>query len=234
MSNWLEPVGPHAPGVYWRRRALALVLVVGLLLAVGRACGAEEGPKLPTGNNVAGPAPASTRTPPPTTFPASLLPTTPAATTAGTPTGGSGTLRPPAAKKTTPAAPPVCAKNAIRVSVRADARRYDAETKPRFTLAVTNAGRTACRFDLGSEALSLVVISGKDRIWSSDDCRRGARSEVKLLKPGQSVAETVVWNRQRSRPGCPSGLPTPRPGTYVVDGAAGGVQPERKTVFELR
>jgi hypothetical protein len=167
------------------------------------------------------------RTPPPPTFPASLLPTTAAPTTTAAPAATT-------VIKTSPPGPAACAKSAIRVAIKADARRYAAEAKPRFIVTVTNAGRVACRLDVGPKATSLVVISGKDRIWSSDDCQRGARNEVKLLEPRQSVAKAAAWNRQRSRPGCPGELPAARPGTYVVGASLSGIEPDRKAVFELR
>jgi len=241
MSDWLDPVGPHASGVYWRRRAVALVLLVGLLWVATRACGADEGPQLPTGNNIAaGPVPTSSATAPPPTFPESLLPTT--ASALPTRTAPTGTRTPgapvatglPRPTKRVGAAPTACRPDALAVSVWADARRYDTTTKPRFTITVANTGRVGCKADVGPRGLSLVVISGKDRIWSSDDCEPGARGEVRLLRPGQSAAETVVWNRLRSRPGCPKGLATAQPGTYVVGGRAGGVEQERRAVFELR
>jgi hypothetical protein len=227
MSNWLEPVGPHAPRVYWRRRALALALALGLLWVAARSCGADAGPKLPTGTGAVAPVATSTRTPPPPTFPASLLPTTAVPS-------ASGAQRPATPRKTTPAVPAVCAKNAVQVTVRVDARWYDAKRPPKFTLTVTNISRLACRVDVGPKALSLLIVSGKDRIWALDDCQRSTRSEFRLLKPRQAAAVTVGWNRHRSRPGCPKAMAAARPGTYVIGGAVNGVEPARKAVFELR
>jgi hypothetical protein len=65
------------------------------------------------------------------------------------------------------------------------------------------------------------VVSGSDRIWSSDDCQKEPSSKVQILEPGAELASTVAWPVQRSAEGCPADLPAPRPGTYQLTGRVG-------------
>ena len=129
--------------------------------------------------------------------------------------------------------PQTCRATNLAVTVRADARRYASSKAPRFFLGVQNTGKKSCLVDLGSGALSLTVVSGKDRVWSSDDCQGKATKDVRLLEAGQKLEARSIWSMVRSEPGCPKGLDTARPGTYVVSGSAGGVKAERRIVFQI-
>lgn len=131
------------------------------------------------------------------------------------------------------AGPTSCAKAVLSVRLKADKRVYTATEKPKLYLGVKNSGPAACLVDMGSRALSFTIISGKDRIWSSDDCQGKGTSDIRLLKPGQTLWARAVWGKVRSKPGCPKGQPTAKPGTYVVDGSAGGVKARQRAVFEI-
>jgi len=219
MGTWLDPIGPYSRAVYWRRRVVsAAVLLLGLFL-VARACGSDRPPDLIRAGQTQTPVPlVSTYTPTPTPTPTPML--------AGR--GDTDTARPTAKAK-----PVGCAERDIEVTVRADARRYPPTAKPRLVISVANRSATACTFDVGSKALTLAVTSGKDRIWSSADCQRRGTSEVRLLKPGKGFAASVVWAKVRSSVGCPQGLPTVKPGTYLLSGSANGIRQQRPAVFLL-
>ena len=156
------------------------------------------------------------------------------------PTGASGTtaIR-TTAPVTTPSATPratvtsstttralvTCPDSALTVTVATDARVYPAGTTPRLRITVANTGRTACRRDVGSRALGLVVHSGPDRVWSSDDCQQAPPLEVRTVRPGQSVTQSLSWPRRRSAPGCATpATATAGAGTYTLAGHAGTAQ----------
>jgi hypothetical protein len=120
------------------------------------------------------------------------------------------------------------------VRLKADQRVYSGKTKPKLYLGVKNTGKTECLVDMGSRALSFTIISGKDRIWSSDDCQGKGTKDVRLLKPGQTLWARSVWGKVRSAPGCPKNMASARPGTYVVEGSAGGVKARERAVFDLK
>jgi hypothetical protein len=239
MSTWLDPVGPHPRSVYWRRRVVTVVaLVLGVFL-FARACGSDQPPDLgiPTGLAQTPVPLVSTYTPTPTPTPTPTV--TETATAVATATGTAPAVAAAAGARpvpTTPAAaaqPADCASEVVEVTVRSDARRYAPKVNPKLYITVVNRGQAACRFDVGSKALTLVVSSGTDRIWSSDDCQGTGRSDVRLLQPGKPFAAAAEWGRLRSAPGCPKGQPAAKPGTYLLSGSAGGLDSQRRAVFLL-
>jgi hypothetical protein len=127
-----------------------------------------------------------------------------------------------------------CAADALEVSLRTDSRIYAKGEKPKLFIAVKNVGDLPCRMDLGSGALSFTIMSGNDRIWSSDDCQGKGAKDLRVLKPGQALEARSIWNGSRSAPGCPKGMADAKPGTYVVQGRAGSVTPERRAVFTVK
>lgn len=131
------------------------------------------------------------------------------------------------------AGPTTCKADNLQVTIRSDARQYTAAKSPRLFISVKNIGKKSCLVDLGSGALSLTVVSGKDRIWSSDDCQGKATKDIRLLDAGQRLEARSIWSKVRSQPGCPKGMDTAKPGTYILSGSAGGVKAERRVVFQI-
>jgi hypothetical protein len=157
-----------------------------------------------------------------------------------TPTHKVKTPKPTATPVPTPTAagvvvgPTRCAKSVLSVRLKTDRDTYTGSQKPKLYLGVKNSGKDACLVDLGSKALSFTVISGNDRIWSSDDCQGKGTSDIRLLKPGQTLWARSVWSKVRSTPGCPKGMPAAKPGYYRMEGTAGGVKADRRAVFQIK
>ncbi|MBO2460416.1 hypothetical protein J4709_22810 [Actinomadura sp. LCR2-06] len=99
---------------------------------------------------------------------------------------------------------------------------YAAGRQPRFDVSVVNMSPASCRFDTGS--LYVVVTSGKDRIWSSGECRKSG-SGKQTLRRGIPYTAAVAWDRRRGCGGAPA-----RPGTYVAKLKGGKAA---KRVFHL-
>lgn len=220
MSTLLHPVGPQPPAVYWFRRLLLLAAVLAVVVAVGM---------LTTGGRADGTPPAQS-----------------SATTTGDPTSDAGeragadgeraaeqsddeeapSTRPSAAAATE-AGVPSCAETGLAVSVTADSESYAATAVPRLTVSLRNEGTTACTVDVGSpDAVEVVVTSGDDRVWSSDDCQPDAEARVVTLQPSAEEVQSISWQRGRSAEGCPTGLPEVRAGTYQVTARAGDITSE--------
>jgi hypothetical protein len=198
----LHPVGPLPPSTYWRRRVVLLGLLVVVVLLL-RSCAGGESPQR-TASPGGTPTPTRTAT---------------AKTT-------------PAPSPTKPAAPGTCEDAALRLTSRTDARTYPEGVAPRVTVTVVNTSGTTCRRDLGGKALEVLVYSGEDRIWSSDDCSADTSSSVQTLKAGAMLETSVTWPRTRSAKGCPADRPKARGGTYVVRVRLGTLAGER-TVLTL-
>ncbi|MGQ0624290.1 MAG: hypothetical protein ACT4PP_06495 [Sporichthyaceae bacterium] len=245
MNVILEPVGRRSSAVYWRRRAFMFAALAAATVLLARACGGE-GPNIGTVvqqepvplTNTFTPTPTPTPTIPFTKFTGKPKAKTPASakgkgeSAAGAKAGKNAEPEPTSDAQV--AGPLACAKSSLRVVLRTDQRIYSSADKPKLFLGVKNTGKSACLADLGSRALSFTIVSGKDRIWSSDDCQGKGTKDIRLLEPGQELFARSVWSLVRSQPGCPKGLSDARPGTYVLEGSAGGVDARKRVVFDIR
>jgi hypothetical protein len=109
------------------------------------------------------------------------------------------------------------------VTATTNAKSYAGAERPVLVLTVRNIARVACTRDLGQAARELRVLSGNDRVWSSDDCAPGGGSEPTVLDPDEAKTFTVAWARRRSAEGCPANRPAVGPGTYRVVGRLGDI-----------
>ncbi len=66
---------------------------------------------------------------------------------------------------------------------------------------------------MGSRFATVVVTTGRHRIWGSADCVRGAGSQPVVLSRGVPAVRWIFWDRATSIPGCR------RPGRAVREGA---------------
>jgi hypothetical protein len=119
-------------------------------------------------------------------------------------------------RPTAPSAPGTCRDAALTLTVAPDAGQHVAGRPVRMTVTVKNVSSAACKRDLGGRVLEVLVRSGDDRIWSSDDCSTDHASSVQLLRAGASLETTVTWPGRRSARGCPTPATESRPGTYTV------------------
>ncbi|MFP5347719.1 MAG: hypothetical protein ACLGIA_11925 [Actinomycetes bacterium] len=206
MNALLSPVGPRSASVYWRRRLAVLAAVVVLLLFLTLVVrvltgGGDAATAASREQRTAGAAGGTQAAPEPS------APEQPATATA-TATASSDQPGP-------------CDAAAVQLSATSDASRYETGRQPKLGVLIRNVGTAACTLEAGSKAVELVVVSGTDRVWSSDDCQRDPTSKVQTLAPGAELASTVTWSVQRSAEGCPGGLPALGAGTYQLTGRVG-------------
>ena len=197
MPLHLRPVGPLPQGVYWRRRAAVLGGPLLALLLLAR-CGGD-GETLQQAAPAAS-APAAAPTP-------SVTPSVPTPTPTADPTA-------------------TCTDAALRVEATTQRARYAVGSRPVLRVAVRNAGPAPCTRPLGQGAVELTVFSGRDRIWSSDDCAPGGEPGPVVLGPQELRVITLTWAGRRSRPGCPGGAEAIEAGTYRVVGRVGTLTSE--------
>ena len=130
-----------------------------------------------------------------------------------------------------PTAPP-CADGDLTLTTTTDAGTYTLGATPKITMQVKNTSGAACRRDLGSGAVELLVFSGADRIWSSDDCTPGKATAVVTLPAGGTQSVVKTWPGRRSLPGCSGSKAAAEAGTYKVVGRVGTLRRDG-TVFRL-
>jgi len=200
MALHWRPLGPEPAETYWRRRALvaaAALAVLSVLVWAGSGLGGEDDAQdrlaaEPSASPASrGPSPAATPTPDPS---ASATPSA------------------------SPSAQTTCEDAAVQLVTAADKESYAVGERPRLELRVTNTGGAPCSLDLGQAAVELTVVSGSDRIWSSNDCAPGGQAEVVTLAPGEPAVRRVTWGGRRSLPGCEGPKAQAEPGTYRVTG----------------
>jgi hypothetical protein len=186
--HW-QPVGPLPAAVYWRRRAVALAVVIGLLVVLGGLLGRLGGDDEP--DVLAVP----------------------------TPSASAGEAAPTPSATPEPVGP--CGDDVLEVQGTAEAADVAVGAGTRLVLTVRNTGTVPCTRGLGQGAVELVVTSGEDRVWSSDDCAPGGDEGVVELAPGDVQTARATWPGTRSAPGCPPDQPVAQAGTYRVTARVG-------------
>ena len=236
----LDPQGPLPPEIYWRRRALAVgVLVVVLAVIVGLVFwvtgGDESNKNTANGTDLTS---SSSYALPSAYSDSGSESASPSAggVSGGGSSGGGGEAAPggtggspapgapgdPAAAGApgeTPAPVPasgLCPDQNISVVLYTDKPAYTEGEQPIFTIAVTNAGLSECTRDVGKAMQSVTVLNlaGDRRIWASGDCAPVAGVNNQLLKPGQQVQDTIQWSGTTSTPGCQTPREPVVPGAY--------------------
>ena len=106
-----------------------------------------------------------------------------------------------------------CPTSAVRTTLTGP-RTVKAGKAVDFDLSVINSSSTTCYLKVTSDNVTLTVVSGKDRIWSSDDCAKVVPSQSRKLSPQKSVDWSSTWNGKRSKAGCTSRPERVKPGYY--------------------
>jgi hypothetical protein len=114
-----------------------------------------------------------------------------------------------------------CSDADLRLSATTGAASYPVGASPTFTLVITNRSARPCTRDLGTGAVELLVFSGQDRIWSSDDCSAGKGRTVTRIEAGGTQAVPLTWAGKRSKPGCAGTRAQAQAGTYRLVGRVG-------------
>ena len=206
MALHWRPVGPEPAQTYWIRRAVLAAGVLLVLVLLLQLLGGGDDDRLAQ-SPTAG-ASAST-TPQPLPTPGASASTDPSATP-----------DPSASAEPSASAAP-CADDALSIVAAAEDESYAVGEQPRLQLQITNSGSAPCARDLGQAAVELQVVSGDDRIWSSDDCAPGGETDLTVLQPGEAETSTVTWPGTRSLPGCQGDDEPADAGTYRVTGRVG-------------
>jgi hypothetical protein len=201
MALHWRPVGPEPAQTYWLRRAVLAAAVLLVVLLLLQLFGGGDDDRLAQ-------SPADT--------PASSTPEPLPTPGASASTDPSATPDPSASASASP-----CDDEVLSIEAAATEGSYAVGEQPKLELRVTNRGTTPCARDLGQAAVELQVVSGDDRIWSSDDCAPGGEADLTVLQPGEAETSTVTWPGTRSLPGCQGDDEPADAGTYRVTGRVG-------------
>lgn len=215
----LEPNGPLPPEIYWRRRVLAigilvvaLALVIWLVLTVTRSGDSPGTTTAATTSSTSAPnKPAgASSTPPSATGESSAMPS------------GSTT----AAASTSQVAAGTCPDQSLAVKVTVEQPTYKTGENPVFGIVITNISATACSRDVGSglQQVSVTTLDGQRRLWSSTDCYPDGAPDVRTLNRGEQAAFMVTWSGSTSQPNCAGDRVQVAPGAYAVVAQLGSLR----------
>jgi hypothetical protein len=85
--------------------------------------------------------------------------------------------------------------------------------------------KPACTFAVSRRTLVAKVTSGKDRIWSTQDCPGAIRESSVVVRSAAPTQVTVTWSGRRSDDECSRSTAWALPGYYHLTAAVIGSEP---------
>jgi hypothetical protein len=248
MSSVLHPVGPEPSPTYWVRRAVvvgAAVLVLAIVIALivngtSRGSAVQPNPSPPAAATVAAdtpsPTPMTSTTHTPGTLDSESASAEPTGSGSATPassasaqskTSASATPKPSSsATKKAPAGPTACAASDLRPTLTGK-QRVKPKQPNTFALSLINGSGQTCIVTVSSKNFQLKIYSGKDRIWSTNDCAAVVKPITQKVAREQAVSWKLTWDGRRSRSECRQRPEIPRAGTYIVTAQLDGAKAVR-------
>ena len=213
MSTVTRPRGPLPRRVYWGRRLLVLVVAVSLVYGIGQLL---AGDPAKSDNPSARSAAASQGSPSAGRSPSS------GATGAASDdeSGGKDGAKAPLAVPTGP-----CADSDVRVDPSVDDTAY-AGGDVTITLNLTTLESPACTWEVSSDSVVVKLTSGRDRIWSTQDCSAAIATQSVIVRKDAKTKVDVTWSGQRSDEDCTRTPDWAQPGYYFATAAALGAEPQ--------
>ncbi|MFI5908039.1 hypothetical protein [Dactylosporangium sp. NPDC051541] len=216
-------VGPLPSSVYWRRRAMVGVVIVGVLLLVWILTRGGGGGTPPTATS----APASgqgggqtvgaTTTGPGGGAGAPGPSTDPSAPPQIIPASPDASGQPAAQHSAPPANIAACTDDQIAVTVTVLPSPGPLGGTFTFNISIASKAADWCSRDLGGGAQEIQILRAGTLLFSSDDCNTKKDTDVRAFAAGDAVTYRIQWNSYRATPHVCAVGTTPAPeGTYQV------------------
>jgi hypothetical protein len=201
VATLIDPVGPEASGVYWRRRLVVLGVLLVVLLLLFQACSGGGGDSDAASDTTAEP-----------TVSQEAEPSDEPSRTASASPSASSTTEPARA----------CRDEDVVVTANPGSENYATGAPVNITFVVGTKDGVRCKRDVGGAANEVRVVSGGSQIiWSSDYCSPGGEKDTRTLGPDDSYSVIVEWDGDVTTSDCPDDrLPAPA-GNYTVVGRNG-------------
>lgn len=219
MGSVVHPRGRLPARVYWFRRSMVLLSALALVFAIGRLLGGG------TSGSPGDTAVESAATP--TSGPTAQVSASPAAGFVGPmPLRPAGTAAAHPSATGTPVvlAPPSGPCAIDEVTVTPTVPTASAGGKVSLVLELTGI-RPACTFSVTSKTVVAKVTSGKDRIWSTQDCPHAIKPTTVVVRSAAPTTVAVPWSGRRSDDECSRSTAWALPGYYHLTAAAIGSAP---------
>ncbi len=212
--------------VYWVRRSLVLAVALGLVFGIAQLLGGVGSGSSGETARVVGAEAASSSTA-----------AVPVATDDAEPQA-SGTKRaekdqaskskkarkPKKTKTPLPEPTGPCRASDIVATPKVKGTAY-AGNPVRFRIRLTTLETPACTWRVTPATLAVKLVSGSDRIWSSQDCPRAIPEVDVIVRQEKAAKVDVTWRGQRSDSTCSRTTSWAQPGWYHVQSAAFGAEP---------
>ena len=193
--------------VYWRRRAVALLASLTVLIGLSWAVMWGVGQL-----TRAAPRPA----------PVGAAARLSGSTRLGVPDATS-------ARRAAPAPLPACPVADIRLRLAASQLSYSLQQLPEFDVDVVSTAGYSCTFDTGARHVLLQISAGTAQVWTSADCAEGLASRLATLHGGVPDVLTMTWDDQYSTAGCPMPSRAAPSGRYTARATADSAASNRVT-----
>ncbi|MEV6064675.1 hypothetical protein AB0L62_32150 [Nocardia asteroides] len=217
----LEPNGPLPPEIYWRRRALAIgvvivALAVVILLVTMIARGGDSSGDTAAATSSTSAAATSTSAAASSSSAAESSSAAPGSSTSSAASATSVAAEPPAQP---------CTDQSLALKVSVGQPTYRVGDQPAFGTVITNISSAACSRDLGPGPQFLVyTLDGQRRLWASNDCNPDGPPEVKTLEAGEQLSYKGTWFGTTSQPNCEGDRLQVPAGAYMVVAQLGAVR----------
>jgi hypothetical protein len=125
------------------------------------------------------------------------------------------------ARRAAPAALPSCPVAAITLSLTASRPDYSVRQLPEFDIGVVSSAGYSCNFDIGARHVLLQISAGAAQIWTSADCAEGLAAQLATLHRGVPHVMSMTWDDQYSAAGCPLPGRAAPAGSYTARATVG-------------
>lgn len=209
--------------VYWVRRGLVLAVALGMVFGIAHLLGGTDTEPVAESARVVG---ARADGAGGASEPASTADAKPRK-------AGKQGKKAKARKTETPLAEPSgpCEASDVVVDPKVKGLPY-AGNRVTFRLKLTTLETPACTWRVAPSTLAIKLVSGEDRIWSSQDCPAAVPTTEVVVRKDHPAKVDVHWRGQRSDSTCSRTTPWALPGWYHVQAAAFGAEPVDEQ-FEL-
>lgn len=218
----LEPNGPLPPEIYWRRRALAIgVIVVALAIVIWLVTMVARG-----GDSSGNTAAATTTTAETSSSSSAESSSTTAGSSSATATSSAAATSSAVASSAAaqPAAAP-CGDQSLALKVTVGQPTYRVGDQPAFGTVITNISSAPCSRDLGPGPQFLVyTLDGQRRLWASNDCNPDGPPDMKTLGAGEQLSYKGTWFGTTSQPQCAGERLQVPAGAYMVVAQLGAIR----------
>jgi len=93
-------------------------------------------------------------------------------------------------------------------------KKVKAKKSATFAASLINGSSKSCYLRVTSSNYTLTIVSGKDKIWSSEDCPAAVPASSRKLASQKSLDWKVTWDGRRSGSDCRKEREAPRAGYY--------------------